>query len=146
MVAPLLENIPAPAKLSKLMQEVTNGNNKEFLVDDEGVLRCQGRFYVLDVDGLRREILEEAHYSAYTIHLGATRMYHDLKRDVAEFIPNCLTHQQVKVEHQTPLGLHQQIEIPELKWERITMDFVVGLPRTLKGYDSIWSTLVHYFE
>ncbi|GJV92704.1 putative ribonuclease H-like domain-containing protein [Tanacetum coccineum] len=31
-----------------------------------------------------------------------------------------------------------QPEIPEWKWERITMDFVTGLPRTSSGYDSIW--------
>ncbi|GJW86605.1 putative reverse transcriptase domain-containing protein [Tanacetum coccineum] len=41
----------------------------------------------------------------------------------------------VKVEHQRPSGLLQQPEIPEWKWERITMDFVTGLPRTSSGYD-----------
>nr|XP_009799734.1 PREDICTED: uncharacterized protein LOC104245771 [Nicotiana sylvestris] len=44
----------------------------------------------------------------------------------------------VKAEHQQPAGLLQQIEIPEWKWERITMNFVTGLPRTLRGYDSVW--------
>ncbi|XP_070011901.1 uncharacterized protein [Nicotiana sylvestris] len=44
----------------------------------------------------------------------------------------------VKAEHQRPAGLLQQIEIPEWKWERITMDFVTRLPRTLRGYDSVW--------
>ena len=28
--------------------------------------------------------------------------------------------------------------IPEWKWERIAMDFVVGLPRTLGKFDAIW--------
>nr|GEY31262.1 putative reverse transcriptase domain-containing protein [Tanacetum cinerariifolium] len=37
-----------------------------------------------------------------------------------------------------PSGLLQQPEIPEWKWEKITMDFVLGLPRTPSGYDSIW--------
>ncbi|GJU83667.1 putative reverse transcriptase domain-containing protein [Tanacetum coccineum] len=45
---------------------------------------------------------------------------------------------QGKAEHQNPSGLLQQPEIPEWKWEKITMDFVSGLPRTLSGYDSIW--------
>ncbi|GKE48385.1 putative reverse transcriptase domain-containing protein, partial [Tanacetum coccineum] len=44
----------------------------------------------------------------------------------------------VKVEHQKPSGLLQQPEIPIWKWERITMDFVSGLPRTPYGYDTIW--------
>nr|GEY79554.1 putative reverse transcriptase domain-containing protein [Tanacetum cinerariifolium] len=44
----------------------------------------------------------------------------------------------VKAEHQKPSGLLQQPEIPVWKWERITMDFVSGLPRTPSGYDMIW--------
>jgi hypothetical protein len=28
--------------------------------------------------------------------------------------------------------------VPEWKWEEITMDFIVGLPRTQSGYDFIW--------
>ena len=32
----------------------------------------------------------------------------------------------------------QQIQLPEWKWDMINMDFVVGLPRTARGYDSIW--------
>ena len=61
-----------------------------------------------------------------------------MKRDIAEFVSKCLICQQVKAEHQKPAGLFQRIEIPEWKWERITMDFVTGLPRTLRGFDSTW--------
>ena len=61
-----------------------------------------------------------------------------MKREVAGFVERCLTCQQVKAEHQRPSGLLQPLEIPEWKWENITMDFVIGLPPTQKGYDAIW--------
>jgi hypothetical protein len=35
-------------------------------------------------------------------------------------------------------GPLQSLPIPTWKWEDISMDFIVGLPRTTKGYDFIW--------
>jgi hypothetical protein len=34
--------------------------------------------------------------------------------------------------------LLQPLQVLEWKWEEIAMDFIVGLPRTQSGYDSIW--------
>ena len=50
----------------------------------------------------------------------------------------CDTCQRVKAEHQRPAGLLQPMKIPEWKWEEVGMDFIVGLPSTQRGYDSIW--------
>jgi transposase InsO family protein len=102
---------------------------------------------VPDVNDLRKLILSKAHDTAYSIHPGSTKMYYDLKerfwwygikRSVAEYVAICDTCQRVKAEHQRPAGLLQPLKIPEWKWEEITMDFIVGLPRTQKGYNSIW--------
>ncbi|GJS75444.1 putative reverse transcriptase domain-containing protein [Tanacetum coccineum] len=35
-------------------------------------------------------------------------------------------------------GLLQQPEIPEWKWEKLSMDLVTGLPKSSSGYDTIW--------
>ncbi|GJW65055.1 putative reverse transcriptase domain-containing protein [Tanacetum coccineum] len=51
--------------------------------------------------------------------------------------PENLTDEDVG-EHQKPSGLLVQPEIPEWKWEKITMDFVTKLPKTANGYDTIW--------
>ena len=61
-----------------------------------------------------------------------------MKRDVSEFVTKCLVCQKVKAEHQVPSGLLQPIRIPEWKWDRITMDFVVRLPLTEMKHDSVW--------
>ena len=42
-------------------------------------LRCQGRLGVRVVDGLIDWITEEADGSRSSIHLGLTKMYHDLR-------------------------------------------------------------------
>ncbi|GJX73352.1 reverse transcriptase domain-containing protein [Tanacetum coccineum] len=44
----------------------------------------------------------------------------------------------LKAEHQRPSGLLQQLEIPEWKWDNITMNFIMKLPRTKNGHDTIW--------
>ncbi|WVZ53879.1 hypothetical protein U9M48_004767 [Paspalum notatum var. saurae] len=94
------------------------------------------------MDSIRKLILSEAHDTAYSIHPGSTKMYYDLKerfwwygmkRAVVEYVAICGTYQRVKAEHQRPAGLLQPLKVPEWKWEEITMDFIVGLPRTQKG-------------
>ena len=44
----------------------------------------------------------------------------------------------MKYEHQMPGSMTQRMPIPQWKWERIAMDFVVGFPRTLGKFDVIW--------
>ncbi|GKF68232.1 putative reverse transcriptase domain-containing protein [Tanacetum coccineum] len=61
-----------------------------------------------------------------------------MKRDIATYVSKCLTCAKVKAEHQRPSGLLQQPEIPEWKWESITMNFITKLPRTKNGHDAIW--------
>ncbi|GJY78564.1 putative reverse transcriptase domain-containing protein [Tanacetum coccineum] len=90
---------------------------------------------------------ERLHGSKYSVHPRADKMYHDLrdmywwprmKRDIATYVSKCLTCSKVKAEHQRPSGLLQQPEIPEWKWDKITMDFITKLPRSKSGHDTIW--------
>ncbi|GKD25534.1 putative reverse transcriptase domain-containing protein [Tanacetum coccineum] len=92
-----------------------------------------------------------AHKSKYFVHPGADKMYHDLrdmywwsgmKRDIAIYVSKCLTSTKVKAEHQRPLGLLQQPEIPEWKWDKITIDLITKLPRSRSRQEAIWIEMV----
>ncbi|GJY42822.1 putative reverse transcriptase domain-containing protein [Tanacetum coccineum] len=61
-----------------------------------------------------------------------------MKTDIATYVSKCLTCAKVKAEHQMPSGLLVQPEIPQWKWDNITMDFVTKFPKSSQGYDTIW--------
>src|SRR5438105_15678606 len=61
-----------------------------------------------------------------------------MKREIARYIAECDICQRVKVDHLKSTGPLQPLTIPSWKWEDIRMEFIVGLPRNKKGYDSIW--------
>jgi hypothetical protein len=61
-----------------------------------------------------------------------------MKIEIARYVARCDTCRRVKAIHMKTTGLLQSLPIPTWKWEDISMDFIVGLPRTAKGFDSIW--------
>ncbi|CAN6440346.1 unnamed protein product [Victoria cruziana] len=61
-----------------------------------------------------------------------------MRKDIVDFVAHCLICQQVKAQHQRPGGLLIPWELPKWKWDEVTMDFVMGLPRTWRKYDAIW--------
>jgi hypothetical protein len=134
-------------KIQKIKCNIKEGKSLGFSEDDQGVLWYKGKICVLNVKKLKIKILREAHESAYSIHPRGNKMYHDIKvtywwygmkRDVVEYVALYDTCQRVKTEHQRPVGLLQPLQVPEWKWDEIVMEFIVGLPRTQSGYNSIW--------
>lgn len=61
-----------------------------------------------------------------------------MKREIAKYVSRCLVCQKVKAEHQKKGGKLRPLKIPEWKWEHVIIDFIVGLPRTSSGKNSIW--------
>jgi hypothetical protein len=61
-----------------------------------------------------------------------------MKIEIARYVAKCDICQRVKAVHLKYAGPLQPLPIPAWKWEDISMDFIVGLPKTSKGYDSIW--------
>ncbi|GKA43727.1 putative reverse transcriptase domain-containing protein [Tanacetum coccineum] len=118
-----------------------------FEIHSDGIRYFDKRVWLSFFGGLRDLIMHESHKSKYSIHPGFDKMYQDLKKlywwpntkaDIATYVSKCLTCAEVKTEHQKPSGLLQQPKIPEWKWEKIMMNFVLGLLRIPSGYDSIW--------
>nr|GEU32856.1 putative ribonuclease H-like domain-containing protein [Tanacetum cinerariifolium] len=94
--------------------------------------------------GLKAKILEAHGEASKDLKASAEWLRGDLywwpgmKRDITEYVSKCLTCSKIKAEHQKPSGLLQQPEIPEWKWEKITMDLVTKLPKSSSGHDAIW--------
>ncbi|GJW19546.1 putative reverse transcriptase domain-containing protein [Tanacetum coccineum] len=113
----------------------------------DGTMCLNGRSWLPCYGDLRTVIMHESHKSKYSIHPGSDKMYQDMKKlywwpnmkaNIATYVSKCLTCAKVKAEHQRPSGLLVQPEIPQWKWDNITMDFVTKLPKSSQGYDTIW--------
>ena len=52
--------------------------------------------------------------------------WNDMKKDVAEFVSKCLICQQVKAEQKKTDGLLHPLEVPQWKWDSISMELSMG--------------------
>ncbi|KAL0433718.1 UNVERIFIED_CONTAM: hypothetical protein Slati_2706100 [Sesamum latifolium] len=100
--------------LLRMLERMKQGKKPNFSIRADEVIVNGERVCVPDVDGYERRFC-------------GRRIMHHMR---------CIL--QVKAEHQAPAGKLRPLSIPEWKWKKITMDFVVGLPRTLRKHDAIW--------
>jgi hypothetical protein len=128
------------------------GKPVDYRLDEQGTVWLKEWICVPQDKALLEQIMREAHDLRYSIHHRSTKMYKDFKtrywwkdmrRDIAHYVACCNICSRVKIKHQKPAGLLKLLEIPVWKWEDISMDFVVGLPWTPKGNDSIWVIVDH---
>ncbi|WVZ97272.1 hypothetical protein U9M48_042821 [Paspalum notatum var. saurae] len=133
--------------MAQIREKIDDEKKACFTLDDQGVLWFKHRLVVPKDMELRKRILDEAHTSMFTMHPGSNKMYQDLKqkfwwtrmkREIAMYVSECNVCQRIKVDHLRPVGMLQPLTILAWKWEDVHIDFIVRLPRTQKGYDSIW--------
>jgi hypothetical protein len=147
----LLQRIIDAQRTDKVMKHIHENIEADkancFRKDDQGILWFNDRIVVPKDVEVRQQILDEAHLSRYYIHPGSTKMYQDLKQhywwtklkiEIARYVARCDTCRRVKAIHMKTAGPLQSLPIPTWKWEDIIMDFIVGLPKTAKGFHSIW--------
>jgi hypothetical protein len=134
-------------EIEGIRELMNKGKCPEFREDEHRIVWYKNRVYVPMDETLREEILAEGHDSKYCIHPGSTKTYANLKKifwwrnmkaDIAGHVAQCDICNRVKAEHHKPVGLLKTLDVSVWKWESISMDFIVGLPRTPKGNDSIW--------
>jgi hypothetical protein len=106
----------------------------------------KNRIYVPSSGELRNLVLKEMHDVPYVGYPGYQKtitivrsqfFWLGMKKDVVDYIAQCMECQKVKDENRHPSGVLEPLPIPKKKWEVITMDFIIGLPRTDKQHDSI---------
>jgi hypothetical protein len=133
--------------MKHIHEKIEAGKANYFRKDDQGTLWFNNRIVVPKNEEVHQQILDEAHLSRCCIHPGSTKMYQDLKQhywwtkmkiEIARYVTRCDTCRHVKAIHMKTVDPLQSLPIPTWKWEDISMDFIVGLPRTTKGFDSIW--------
>jgi len=59
-------------------------------------------------------------------------------RDIARYVAECDVCRRIKAEQQRPASTLQPLPIPEWKWDKVSMDFITGFPKTQKGNDAIF--------
>ncbi|GJZ09265.1 reverse transcriptase domain-containing protein [Tanacetum coccineum] len=134
-------------KEENIKAENLRGMHKAFEIRPDGTCCIKNQSWLPLFGNLRDLTMNESHKSKYSIHPGSDKMYKDLKilywwpnmkAIIDEYVGKCLTCFRVKAECQKPSGLLLQPKIPMWKWERITMDFIIKLPKTSNGHDTIW--------
>ena len=102
----------------------------------EGLFYFNGRLCI--PNELQKKILKEAHEAPLATHPGYHKMFSSLKeqffwprmkKDILEFCKQCLVCQKVKAERVKICGKLQPLDILQMKWECISMDFITALPK-----------------
>lgn len=131
---------------SSILADIEQGKPSHFQLVDGLLYDALDRLYVPASGPLREQLLREHHDSPIAGHQDIERTTGSLKRlyywprideDVRAYVGTCPTCQRTKGSTQKPIGLLRPLEVPLERWDRITMDFIVGLPQTASGHDAI---------
>jgi hypothetical protein len=124
-----------------------SGVETPFQILEDKMITMDRKMYLPSDNAFKEKILKEAHESRFVVHPNSIKMYKylkeffwrpNMKKEIANYMVQCMICQLVKVEYQKPVGPLQSILIPEWKWEDIIMDFIIRFHRGKRGNDFIW--------
>ncbi|KAE8665117.1 cytochrome P450 78A7-like [Hibiscus syriacus] len=139
------EGLPYDPVAERIIEGEKEGRTREFWLEEELLYHRGHRLFVPRYGKLRKELMKECHDSKWAGHPGVDRTlallseqyyWPHMAEDVQAYVKTCLVCQQDKIEAKKPAGLLQPLPIPEHPWESISMDFIIGLPKT-DGLSSI---------
>ncbi|KAG7599289.1 hypothetical protein ISN44_As06g034760 [Arabidopsis suecica] len=132
---------PADPFFGRILHEVQAGSSRYYTLHD-GFLFKDFCLCIPDCS-LRLQLISELHNEG---HVGRDRMlqlvsssyfWPSLRRDVEKFVERCVTCQKSKG-HASNVGLYMPLPVSTQPWMDISMDFILGLPRTQQEFDSIF--------
>jgi len=112
----------------------------------DGIWMLGNKIVVPQDKALRAQIVQACHDDAMSGHVGITKTLHlvsrhfqweNMRTDVEDYVRHCDACQVNKASTKAYAGKLQPLSIPGRRWEHITMDLIVKLPKTDRGHDSI---------
>jgi hypothetical protein len=116
----------------------------EYMIQDGLLFR--GNQLCIPKCSMRENLLKENRNVGLARHFGHDKIFSKLngsyfwlgmRTDVKIFVDRCRIFQHTKGKRQNT-GLYQPLPIPKRSWDAVSMDFVLGLPRMQRGFDSIF--------
>jgi len=113
---------------------------------EKDLLLYKNRLYIPKDECLRRTIMEAEHDSKIAGHfrtyttIGRVRAnfyWPKMDENITEYVRSCDVCQRNNVIRHKKFGLLAPLEVPMRPWTAISMDFIVGLPKS-DGYTKIW--------
>ncbi|KAJ9555929.1 hypothetical protein OSB04_010543 [Centaurea solstitialis] len=149
----LMEQLTVDPYFSVVLQDVQSGQNSDFLIHDGFIFK--GNQLCIPDSSLRLQIIKELHSEGHVGHdrtlqlVQSSYFWPTMRKEVDRFIKRCKICQ-VSKGTTTNAGLYLPLHVPLQPWVDISMDFVLGLPHTQRGNDSVFvvvdrfSKMVHF--
>ena len=143
---PLLSQLLQAYPLDPWLRDANSQESTRLSTNSQGLYLRDSRVYVPNDTVIKNSIMFEAHDAKYSGHFGVAKTlklverlfwWPNFRKEILHYVNHCPLCQYNKSVQLKPAGLLQPLPIPERPWDSVSFDFIVQLPKTLKGHDAI---------